>query len=363
MEGKKSRENIRKIIHIDMDCFYAAIEMREQPHLKNRALAVGGKPEERGVLTTCNYEARKYGLHSAMPSSQAFQLCPKLTLLPVNMALYKKESVLIHEIFKRYTSVIEPISLDEAYLEVTQSLLHGGSATLIAREIRQVILDERNLTASAGIAENKFLAKIASDWNKPAGQFTIPPENSADFAAELSVRKFPGVGKVGGERMEKMNIRQGKDLLRYSINELAHLFGRFGIHLYHYSRGIDTRPVKNQRIRKSVSTEDTFIRDISGEQECLRELKGVYVKFIERFNFFLKENKNIDPPWKCFVKIKFSDFSQTTIERSFSHFRYENFALLFKERYQNQNRKVRLLGLGVRLPQKESFPQLSISFE
>ena len=190
-----------------MDCFYAAIEIRDRPELANKPVAVGGRPNGRGVLTTCNYVARKYGLHSAMPSAQALKLCPKVVLLPVHMDKYKKASTEIHKIFQRYTQLIEPLSLDEAYLDVSEVDLHQGSATLIAKSIRKDIYEQQKLTASAGIAPNKFLAKVASDWNKPNGQFVITPDDVNDFVSALPVGKIPGVGPVTQNKFKPFKRR------------------------------------------------------------------------------------------------------------------------------------------------------------
>src|SRR6185312_1104393 len=186
----------RKIIHVDMDCFYAAVEIRDNPNLKGKPVAVGGRPDQRGVLTTASYEARKFGLRSAMPSARAVKLCPDLILLPLNFDKYRTESRNVRAIFTRFTGVVEPLSLDEAYLDVTNSSICEGSATRIATEIRRQIFEETGLTASAGVAPNKFLAKVASDWKKPNGQFTITPAMVADFVKKLKVEKIPGVGKV-----------------------------------------------------------------------------------------------------------------------------------------------------------------------
>ena len=204
-----------------MDCFYAAVEVRENPQLKDLPVAVGGKADSRGVVAACNYEARKFGVHSAMPMSRAFQVCPNLISVPVNMGLYKSVSAAIHTIFQDYTDLIEPLSLDEAYLDVSAAKHCNGSATLIAQQIRQRIFDSQNLTASAGIAPNKFLAKVASDWNKPDGQKVITPDEVADFVKDLSVKSISGVGKVTAQRMAELELNTCDDLRQLGLVRFA----------------------------------------------------------------------------------------------------------------------------------------------
>lgn len=338
---------MRKIIHVDMDCFFASVEMRRHPEYTDVPLAVGGTAEERGVLSTCNYPARKFGLHSAMATAFAKKRCPKLILLPVDFAAYKEESRAITEIFRRYTHRIEPISLDEAFLDVTMNMLHDGSATLLAREIREVIFKERGLTASAGIAPNKFLAKVASDWNKPNGQFTIAPDQVGPFAAALPVGKVPGVGKVSEKRMLEMGIKTCGDLLPFSKEEMQKRFGSFGNELYDFARGIDDRPVNTERDRKSISTEDTFAKDISGIDACRKELRTLYLNLLARISR-AKDVKVEGPVYHCFVKIKYANFQQTTIEKASPDMALTRFEALFLERYKEQ-KPVRLLGVGIRL--------------
>lgn len=341
---------MRKIIHIDMDCFYASIEMRRHPELKTVPMAVGGTVEERGVLSTCNYPARAFGLHSAMSSFQAFRLCPKLVLLPVDMPSYKAESEEIFRIFHRYTSRVEGLSLDEAFLDVTGSDTQNGSASLIAKEIRDAIFLERGgITASAGIAPNKFLAKIASDWNKPNGQFTIGPEDVEGFVRELPLKKIPGVGKAFEKKLLAKGLVLCKDILPLSRFDLARDFGSFGESLYDFARGIDERPVVTSRVRKSISTENTFPRDILGVEKCEEELRTLYIDFLKRARRFVaRESERTFPEFHCFVKIKYANFRTTTIERAFADVSLSRFFALFRERY-DFSRKVRLLGLGIRL--------------
>lgn len=346
---------MRKIIHIDMDCFYASIEMRRHPELKNVPMAVGGTVEERGVLSTCNYPAREFGLHSAMSTFQAFRRCPQLVLLPVDMPTYKAESEKIFKIFHRYTSRVEGLSLDEAFLDVTGSDTQNGSASLIAKEIREAIFSEcGGITASAGIAPNKFLAKVASDWNKPNGQFTISPENVERFMRELPLEKIPGVGKACSKKLLAKGLVLCKDILPFSRSELVRDFGSFGDALYDFARGIDERPVVTSRVRKSISTENTFPQDIFGVEKCEGELRTLYFEFLRRAQRFVeRESKRTFPEFHCFVKIKYADFKTTTIERSFADVSWSRFSALFRERC-DFSRKVRLLGLGIRLGNPES---------
>lgn len=361
---------VRKIIHIDMDCFFASVEMRRHPEFREVPLAVGGTPEERGVLSTCNYPARKFGLHSAMATAFAKKRCPGLVLLPVDFPAYKEESRAITEIFRRYTHRIEPLSLDEAFLDVTMNMLHDGSATLLAQEIREVIFKERGLTASAGIAPNKFLAKVASDWNKPDGQFTVAPDQVGAFAAALPVGKVPGVGKVSERRLLEMGIKVCGDLLPFSKEDMRKRFGSFGNDLYDFARGIDERPVNTERDRKSISTEDTFAKDIAGAEACRRELRTLYLNLLARISR-AKDVKAEGPVYHCFVKIKYGNFQQTTIEKVFPDMALSRFEALFLERYKAP-RPVRLLGVGIRLAdgedgdngdKKENEPQRQLSLE
>jgi len=245
----------RKIIHIDMDCFYAAVEIRDNPTLQDKPVAIGGTSKQRGVLCTCNYEARKYGLHSAMPTWIALQKCPELILLPVNMAKYKEVSQSIRQVFSNYTDLIEPISLDEAFLDVSSSDLHKGSATLMAKAIRSDIYQKEHLVASAGVSFNKFLAKIASDWNKPNGQYVIPPQHKDKFISDLPVSKIYGVGRVTANKLHGLNIHTCSDLQQWKLNELLDIFGKYGSVLYYLSRGIDNRVIQTTREAKSVSVE------------------------------------------------------------------------------------------------------------
>ncbi len=281
---------IRKIIHIDMDCFYAAIEMRDFPELANKPIAVGGDAKRRGVIATCNYAARQFGIRSAMPTVHALKLCRELILRPVRMDVYQKESQYIRSLLTEYTDLIEPLSLDEAYLDVTESTQCQGSATWIAQEIRARIYQTRQLTASAGIAPNKSLAKIASDWHKPNGQMVIRPEDVSAFVLDLPVRKLFGVGPRMEEKLGALNIKTCADLQRYSVEYLLQKFGAMGQRLYELARGIDNRPVNPERIRKSISVEETIQKTCQivklAWQSCqilwraLKQEYNVQVKFL-----------------------------------------------------------------------------------
>jgi DNA polymerase-4 len=345
----------RKIIHIDMDCFYAAVEIRDNPELAHRAVAVGGSEQRRGVLCTCNYLARKYGVRSAMATATALRLCPELVVLPVNMAKYKSVSRQIQAIFREYTDLVEPLSLDEAFLDVTNSAHHHGSATLIAEEIRQRIWDEHQLTASAGVSVNKFLAKVASAWNKPNALCVIRPEQIEQFVATLPVNKLFGVGKVTADKLKQLQITTCTDLQRFSLLELSKRFGKLGQALYYQARGIDNREVKPNRPRKSLSVETTFVENITDVELAKIELSKLYDSFTVR----LADVKPSAVVRSAFIKIKFADFTQSTSEISISGFSLAIFLDLFiKNNQLNSHKPIRLLGLGVNFKYEEEFTQL-----
>ncbi|MDC6472815.1 DNA polymerase IV, partial [Luminiphilus sp.] len=257
----------RKIIHLDADCFYAAIEMRDDPALRGIPIAVGGSAERRGVLTTCNYEARAFGLHSAMPTAQAMRLCPSLTVVAPQMGKYREASKAMRAIFSDFTEIIEPLSLDEAYLDVSEISDGDLTATRIAKAIRQRIREELHITVSAGVSVNKFIAKVASDWKKPDGLTVVPPDQVDAFVAALPVKKIPGVGSVTAEKMHRYGLRNCADIRNWSLFELRRRFGKFGLVLHERARGRDERPVQPARVRKSISVERTFDEDISGPAE------------------------------------------------------------------------------------------------
>ncbi len=357
---KTVHSSIRKIIHIDMDCFYASVEIRENPSLIGKPVAVGGKPEKRGVLTTCNYEARKYGLHSAMPTQQAIKKCPNLILIPVNMNLYKSISNQIHEIFKRYTSIIEPISLDEAYLDVTSCDKYFNSATWIAQAIRRDISNELNLTASAGVAPLKFLAKIASDLNKPNGQFVIPPEGVEKFIKDLDLSKIPGVGKVTYKKLLEMGFKTCGDIKNTNKQLILQKFGKFGQQLLNYSNAIDTRKIEPNRVRKSVGVENTLIEDIDDIFDAEKILDELYEKLLFRINRNFG-NKPLEDFKKLRIKLKFSDFTQTTLEKTTKGLKKEHFLkLLYRIWDRRKERKIRLIGISVQIPENKTTNQLNL---
>lgn len=337
----------RKIIHIDMDCFYAAIEVRDFPELAGQAIAVGGQPHRRGVVATCSYEAREFGIHSAMPMAKALKLCPDLIIQPVRSDVYRQVSSEIFEIFKQYTDIIQPLSLDEAFLDVTDSNHCRGSATLMAQAIRQDIQTQHGLTASAGIAPNKFLAKIASDWHKPNGQKLITPDDIDDFMRDLAVKKIPGVGQVTNQKMHKLGLHTCSDLQQLSEAELQQYFGRFGLSLYQYCRGIDNRPVQTKRIRKSTSIEDTFMNDLPNLTACQAVIPRLYESLLERHQRAL--NKSHVPLLikALYVKVRFSDFQTTTAQAVGHQPKLSSFQELIKTAWHRQAKPVRLLGLGL----------------
>lgn len=352
-----------------MDCFFAAVEMRENPKLKQVPLAVGGARDRRGVISTCNYIARQYGIHSAMASAHAFKLCPDLVLVPGNMNLYREVSAQVRDIFSRYSSIIEPLSLDEAYLDVTDSQHFKGSATLIAQAIRRDIEFETQLTASAGVAPNKFLAKIASEENKPNGLFVITPDKISEFVSELELKKIHGVGKATLKKLHSLGLYTAADIRNFDNATLIKRFGRFATHLIERCQGIDYRPVNTNRIRKSIGVERTFAQDLTDVSQSHEAVINLYDELIKRIH---KVNKQQQIK-KLSVKLKFSDFQITSLESS--HFyttdmlSLANFKALIEQAWQRtQGRRVRLIGLSVGLneekikDQTQSFQQLKLEF-
>ncbi|MBF6648394.1 DNA polymerase IV [Methylobacter sp. BlB1] len=306
-------DRIRKIIHIDMDAFFAAIEQRDFPKYRNKPLIVGGPPDTRGVVATCSYEARQYGIHSAMPSSQAYRLCPQAIFVKPRFEAYREASQTIRKIFAGYTELVEPLSLDEAYLDVSDTQLHQGSATLIAKAIKAAIKQETGLIASAGISYNKFLAKIASDMDKPDGLYLITPEQGARFVEQLTIDKFHGIGKATAQKMQALGIQTGKDLRNLPLAALQQHFGKSARHYYNICRGIDNRPVNSHRISKSVGVETTFQRDITARQEVIAQLHGLLEKALVR----AAEKQLV--AYTLTVKIKYHDFVQITRSRTLPH--------------------------------------------
>ena len=345
VDGTEVTKSTRKIIHCDCDCFYAAVEMRDDPSLVNLPIAIGGKSDRRGVVATCNYKARHFGVHSAMPTGQALKLCPDLVVIPGTMAKYREAALQIRQIFYRYTDKVEPLSLDEAYLDVTDCSECQGSATLIAQQIRAQIATEVGVTASAGVAPNKFLAKVASDLNKPDGQFVITPEEVDDFVQKLEVKRIFGVGKVTNEKLRRMGIITCGDLQQRDLIELVDKFGVFGKRLHDLSYGRDERQVNSNSRRKSLSVEHTYSDDLPDQMACLAKLPDLLLELRSRL-------RRVDSDYlvtKQFIKMKFNDFTATTVERQMvSGLPIESFEALCQQAWIRGNRPVRLMGIGVR---------------
>jgi DNA polymerase-4 len=347
---------IRKFIHCDCDCFYAAIEMRDDPALRGLPVAVGGAEDKRGVVATCNYEARKYGVHSAMPSTTARRLCRDLIIIPGNMEKYQQASRQIDAIYRQYTDLVESLSLDEAFLDVTDSKACKSSASLIASEIRNRVRDDIGITISAGVAPNKFLAKIASERHKPDGQFVITPAMVADFVRKLSIKDVHGVGKVTARKMNLLGIDNCADLQTYTMPQLVDLFGAFGERLYSLCRGIDDRRIQTDPQRKSISVEQTFSEDLQTVEQCL----AVLPELLDDLNNRIQNASKRVLIGKQFVKIKFNDFIATTVEHAASEPELSLFNQLCKTGFSRGNKPVRLLGLGVRMRADPLFSQLEL---
>jgi DNA polymerase-4 len=351
--------HLRKIIHIDMDCYYAAVEMRDNPAYRDVPLAIGGSSDRRGVISTCNYIARQFGVRSAMASAHALKLCPNLVLAPGRMALYSEISQQIGEIYSRYTDKIEPLSLDEAYLDVSDCELFAGSATLIAEDIRRAIFAETQLTASAGVAPCKFVAKIASDENKPDGICVITPDKMDAFVSQLSLGKIPGVGKVTLQKLNDMGLYRCSDVRKYPFETLVKRFGKFGPVIWNRSHGVDDRELSIDRQRKSVGVERTVPQDIINPDECHDMLETLYPKLLER----LKKTSPQLHIQSQGVKLKFSDFQQTTVEHRCQKLDKAFFSDLLNEALARRaNRGIRLVGLHVGLPSQDNSQQLVFTF-
>jgi DNA polymerase-4 len=324
-----------------MDCFYAAIEVRDRPALRGKPVGVGGARDRRGVLTTCNYEARQFGVRSAMPTFMALQRCPQLIVLPTRFDVYRREAAIIRGILHRFTNLVEPLSLDEAYLDLTA---HPGAPASVAQLIRGLIFSKTQLTASAGIGPNKLVAKIASDINKPNGQFEVKPEDVPEFVRPLPVGKIWGVGEKTGQKLEQIGIRTCGELQKLSRIRLQEIFGKFGAELYDLSRGIDHRPVEPDRPRKSLSTEETFAIDLKTLTECEEKLEELYQELMAE----LAQKEAQRPITGIFVKLKFHDFSRTTADRAGLDPSLLSYRLLLAEAFSRAEKKVRLIGVGVR---------------
>ena len=358
MDSRRDRVNApeRKIIHCDCDCFYAAVEMRDDPSLREVPVAVGGRADQRGVIATCNYEARRYGIHSAMATAQALKLCPQLIILPPAMEKYRIASRQILAIYSDYTDLVEPLSLDEAYLDVSASPHCKGSATLIAQEIRARIAATVGITVSAGVAPNKFVAKIASDWNKPDGLFLVRPSEVDAFVAALPVKKLFGVGKVTAAKLNQLGGATCLDLRRWSAQQLQHHFGSFGARLHALCRGIDERAVSNARERKSVSVEETYTPDVPDLPSCRALLPQLHASLQARIGR-CGTQKKVN---KLFVKLRFANFTQTTVECVGHAPSVAQFEKLIDTGFARGNLPVRLLGVGVRLGDAGSGEQMTL---
>jgi DNA polymerase IV len=337
----QSEKKPRAIIHLDMDCFYAAIEVRDRPSLRGKPVGVGGARDRRGVLTTCNYEARKFGVRSAMPTFMALQRCPNLIVLPTRFDVYRREAAIIRGILYQFTSIIEPLSLDEAYLDVTA---HPSAPGPLAQEIRSAIFRKAKLTASAGIGPNKLVAKIASEINKPNGQFEVKPEDIPAFMRDLPVRKIWGIGEKSERKLEELGVKTCGELQRFSRPELVDVFGKFGLDLYDLCRGIDHRPVEPDRPRKSLSTEETFAVDLTTLDQCEEKLDELFQDLMAD----LAQKESTRETTKIFVKLKFNDFMRTTAERAGLTPALEHFRSLLEEAFGRTGKPVRLIGVGVR---------------
>ena len=349
----------RKIIHIDMDAFYASIEQRDHPEYRGRPIVVG-RDAERGVVATASYEARTYGVHSAMPSVVAKRRCPELIFVPARFEVYKTVSNQIREIFHRYTDLVEPLSIDEAFLDVS----HQGSATKIAQQIKADIYRETGLSSSAGISVNKLLAKIASDFQKPNGLYVIPPNAIQDFVADLPIERFYGVGQVTAQRMHQIGIHTGADLRRWDEVDLVRLFGKTGSLYYGYARGIDTREVIPNRIRKSLGAETTFGNDREHILQLLEDLDSLCEEVWHRMQQNAFRGKTI------VLKLKFDNFKQIT--RSYTLYEpVENLEVMrsvaqdLLRRVDLKGRKVRLLGVSIGNSEEahQDWIQLKLNFE
>ncbi|KAA0013675.1 DNA polymerase IV [Billgrantia pellis] len=348
----------RKILHADCDCFYAAVEMRDNPALREVPLAIGGRAEGRGVISTCNYPARAYGIHSAMPTARALRLCPHLTLLPGDFDRYREASRQLLAIFQELTTIVEPLSLDEAFLDVSDVTRFSGSATWMARWLKAECLRRVGITVSVGAAPTKFLAKIASDWEKPDGLTVIAPTQVDDFLRELPVTKLHGVGPATAKRLEALEIATCSDLQRIPIERLLQEFGKFGRRLFELARGIDDRPVRVERERKSISAEVTFASDLQSLIQCRAELGPLCQRLEARIA------RHGEPPLAgAFVKVRFDDFTLTTLDSRGASPSLDTYFSLLEQAWARRKRPVRLLGVGVRLVSEDARRQLSLPLD
>ncbi len=345
----------RKILHADCDCFYAAVEMRDDPGLREIPLAIGASAERRGVIATCNYPAREYGIHSAMPTARALRLCPHLTLLPGDFDRYRKVSGQIQAIFHELTPLVEPLSLDEAFLDVSAVPRFSGSATWMARWLKEECLSRTGITLSVGAAPTKFLAKIASDWEKPDGLTVISPDRVDDFLLRLPVHKLHGVGPATGARLDALSIATCEQLRTLPLDDLTTEFGKFGHRLFELARGIDERDVKVERERKSISVETTFACNLPDIDSCRPALPPLCERLEERL-----ARHGYPPVSGIVIKVRFDDFSLTTLESQGLAPSQASFDKLLVQAWARAKRPVRLLGVGARLLPEAKRRQLTL---
>jgi DNA polymerase-4 len=353
---------IRKIIHIDMDAFYASVEQRDCPEYRGKPLAVGASPRQRGVVAACSYEARKYGIHSAMPSKLAIAKCPDLIFVKPRFEVYRAVSAQIHAVFKRYTDIFEPVALDEAYLDVTENKHELPYASTVARQIRHEIFHETNLTASAGVSVNKFLAKMASGINKPDGITVILPEDTEAFVESLPIKKFHGIGKVTAAKMQALNIYNGADLKKCDRQFLIQSFGKAGNHYYNIARAKDDRAVEANRVRKSIGAENSFAENLSDRETIIIKLEQIAQTLVERIERHQAAGRTLT------LKVKFANYQQITRSHTFvdninSLDTILNKALALLEIVELEDRSIRLLGLSLSnldRPHKLQIVQLSL---
>ncbi len=337
---------MQDIIHIDMDAFYAAVEQRDFPQYRNKPVVVGGDPEKRGVVATCSYEARKFGIHSAMACARAQRLCPKAIFVRPRFEVYRQISQQIRDIMFSYTDLVEPLSLDEAYLDVTHCKRSFGSPTLVAKAIKNEIFQTTGLTASAGVSYNKFIAKIASDMDKPNGLTLITEKQGPEFVKQLPIGKFHGIGPATETKMQDLGIYTGEDLLAWSIDELKAIFGKVSEYYYYAARGVDRREVMSHRQRKSIGSEQTFSEDIKDEKEMLAKLQELATEVWQDMH-----TKNICGR-TITVKVKFDNFVQVTRAATLAGniSRLEDISGQLEEllnKAEVRGRHVRLLGVAV----------------
>ena len=353
---------LRKIIHIDMDAFYAAIEQRDNPAYRQRPIIVGGRPHSRGVVATCSYEARRFGIHSAMPSAKAYQLCPQAIFVKPRFDIYRETSQQIRNIFAHYCDRIEPLALDEAYLDVSNSNWFQGSASLLAKQIKDEIFQQTGLTASAGVSYNKFLAKLASEHRKPDGLFLIPPEQGEAYVAQLAIEKFHGIGPATANKMHQLGVHNGSQLKQLSLELLQQHFGKAAQQYYNIARGLDHRPVNAERTRKSIGSEVTFEHDISDRQVLIDHLQQLLRKCLNRLN---ETHQNA---YTLTIKIKFDNFVQITRGRTLPQALRSDLETqpLLEELLHSatiEQRKIRLVGItlsGLEEHQPAAYRQLDL---